>query len=258
MILRENFDEKGYTSTFKINFDDELRNLQQKVYKATKEFIVDHDENIGVEHKIKLPFKFVPEEKIWSQIMDELNNSKELNHLINSSKIQEKFKQIFKKPKRFIISTFRARFPNQKRAIYNWHQDEGTWFFSKSSKTNLKYPATLWLSINGAKANESIQLIKKSHKNKLHNHEWVKGQGFFKIKNLSRKVSQDDIYNPEFDSSEGLIFHPLTMHRSAPNESSNLRPRYSIDIRYYDNLSEQKKLKVDLFFKIKKFLRLRA
>ena len=94
--------------------------------------------------------------------------------------------------------------------------------------------------------------------NKLYNHEWVDGQGFFKIKNIKGDVLNKNIFNPNFEASEAVIFHPLTMHRSAPNESSNLRPRYSIDIRYYDNINNSKKLKVDVLFKLKKFLRLRT
>ena len=90
--------------------------------------------------------------------------------------------------------------------------------------------------------------------NKLYNHEWVDGQGFFKIKNIKKEILNKNIFNPNFEASEAVIFHPLTMHRSAPNESSNLRPRYSIDIRCYDK-EFQPKFKTDLSFKIKKFLK---
>ena len=258
MDLKENFTKKGFTNTFKIDFGSELLNLQQLIYDSTKDYVVDHDSKLDLVKKIKLPFKFIPEEKKWSEIMEEINQSKELDSIISSRGIEEKFKLIFKQPKRFVISTFRARFPNQKRAIYNWHQDEGTWFFSKNANTNYKNPATLWLSVNGAKSKESIQLIEGSHRNKLYNHEWVEGQGFFKIKNIKKNVLDKGIFNPNFEASEAVIFHPLTMHRSAPNESSNLRPRYSIDIRYYDNINISKKLKVDVLFKLKKLLRLRT
>ena len=258
MDLKVDCAKKGFTDTFKIDFENELLDLQRLIYNSTKDFIVDHDSNLKFEEKIKLPFKFIPEENKWSKIMADINDSKELDYIIGSKGIEEKFKLIFKQPKRFVISTFRARFPNQKRAIYNWHQDEGTWFFSKNSNTNYKNPATLWLSVNGAKSKESIQLIEGSHMNKLYNHEWVDGQGFFKIKNIKKDVLNKNIFNPNFEASEAVIFHPLTMHRSAPNESSNLRPRYSIDIRYYDNINNSKKLKVDVLFKIKKFLRLRT
>ena len=74
----------------------------------------------------------------------------------------------------FDISTFRARLPDQKRVVYNWHQDEGTWFLSKNKKQLNKYPATLWFSINGASEKDSIQLLKFSHKQKLHNHTYPK------------------------------------------------------------------------------------
>ena len=40
---------------------------------------------------------------------------------------------------RFEICTFRARIPNQSRVIYNWHQDEGTWFLSKNKNLQNKF-----------------------------------------------------------------------------------------------------------------------
>ena len=53
--------------------------------------------------------------------------------------------------------------------------------------------------------------------------------------------------------SEAVIFHPLLLHRSVINEENkpDMYPRYSIDIRYYDE-----ELMLDyntsLIFKIKK------
>ena len=78
--------------------------------------------------------------------MKTVNSSNELKNLINSEGIKFTFKKIFKSPQAFEISTFRARFPNQERVLYSWHQDEGTWFLSKNNNHVNKYPATLWSS----------------------------------------------------------------------------------------------------------------
>ena len=159
-----NFITRGFTDNLFVNFNDELKKLQKLIYINTKSYLVDHDENLSIEKKINLSFKEKPSNELWSELMRIINKSDELSEVINSKSIVEVFKVIFKDPKPFKISTFRARFPEQKRVFYNWHQDEGTWFLSKNKDVQNKFPATLWLSLNGADKNDSIQLVKYSHK----------------------------------------------------------------------------------------------
>ena len=65
------FNEFGYTKAFKVELGDKLTALQNKIYDITKKFIVDHDSNISVEEKIKLPFKVIPDHSSWSLLMRE-------------------------------------------------------------------------------------------------------------------------------------------------------------------------------------------
>ena len=247
-----NFITRGFTDNLFVNFNDELKKLQKLIYINTKSYLVDHDENLSIEKKINLSFKEKPSNELWSELMRIINKSDELSEVINSKSIVEVFKVIFKDPKPFKISTFRARFHEQKRVFYNWNQDEGTWFLSKNKDVQNKFPATLWLSLNGADKNDSIQLVKYSHKKKLFNHEYVNGQGYFNIKKKFF-IDNKDIFTVEAKASEGIIFHPLTIHRSVPQNNPTLRPRYTIDIRYYDyNIAD--KFNVDLIFKIRKFI----
>ena len=247
-----NFITRGFTDNLFVNFNDELKKLQKLIYINTKSYLVDHDENLSIEKKINLSFKEKPSNELWSELMRIINKSDELSEVINSKSIVEVFKVIFKDPKPFKISTFRARFPEQKRVFYNWHQDEGTWFLSKNKDVQNKFPATLWLSLNGADKNDSIQLVKYSHKKKLFNHEYVNGQGYFNIKKKFF-IDSKDIFTVEAKASEGIIFNPLTIHRSVQKNNLTLRPRYTIDIRYYDyNIAD--KFSVDLIFKIRKLI----
>ena len=62
--------------------------------------IEDHDPGISLIEKIRLPFKSTPNEQQWAKIMNEINNCDELNQLLNSSEIKEKFKLIFNNPKK--------------------------------------------------------------------------------------------------------------------------------------------------------------
>ena len=176
-----NFANRGFTKIIPIQFEDELKNLQIKIYDLTKNLLENHDENLDIQDKLKLKFKRKPSNDDWSRLMGEINKSNELKELINCKPVEDAFKIIFDNPKPFEISTFRARFPEQKRVLYNWHQDEGTWYLSKKKEHLNKFPATLWLSLNGANKDEFIQLVKYSHKKKLLNHNFVSGQGFFNI-----------------------------------------------------------------------------
>ena len=177
--MDQNFINRGFTDVINIPFDKELTNLQKLIYLNTKKYLVEHNDNLPLHEKINLKFKDIPPKESWTNLMETINNSNELRILINADGIRLAFKKIFKNIQIFEISTFRARFPEQKRVLYDWHQDEGTWFLSKNNNHLNKYPATLWLSVNGANKDDSIQLVKYSHNEKLYNHKYVEGQGFF-------------------------------------------------------------------------------
>ena len=253
---KELFFERGFTNNIKVELGQKLTQLQSLVYDLTKDLLIEHDSNQPIKQKIKLPFKTVPRGDSWSKIMNTVNESIQLKDVISSDEIKNTFKRIFSKPVLFEISAFRARFPEQSRVLYNWHQDEGTWFLSKKKNVTEKFPATLWLSINGSDEKNSIQVVGKTHKLKLFNHQWVDGQGFFKINNINKMIKEDDIHTVKTEESECLIFHPLTIHRSVPvSENIDLRPRYSLDIRYFDDNLSIKKVNVDFRVKLKKIFR---
>ena len=254
---KEDFFTNGFSKEFKVELGENLTFLQDKIYNITKNLLVSHDADLSLAEKLNLPFKEIPEDEFWSEIMREINNSNELLNLINCQGVVNIFKKIFIEPERFTISTFRARIPNQRRVIYNWHQDEGTWYLSNNSEVTNKYSATMWLSINGSNLTNSIQLIKGSHISKLFNHSFVKGQGYFKAENLNI-FENAKIYTVETKISEAVLFHPLTLHRSVENLSDkvDMYPRYSIDIRYYDK-SQKLSYKTDTKFKLKKILNIK-
>ena len=251
-----NYKDNGFSDIISLKFNEsELTNLQTKIYRITKNYLVEHDDKLSINEKLTIPFVKIPEKRLWSDLMNEINSSREFKVLINSSTVLSAFKIIFKNPKIFDICTFRARLPDQERVIYDWHQDEGTWYISKNSKLENKYPATLWLSINGATKENSIQLISGSHKYKLFEHRYVEGQGFFNIKKGNR-VKLNSPFTIETKPSQGIIFNSLTIHRSVIPSIHNMKPRYSCDIRYYEaDELEEKQINIDKMFKIKKIFK---
>ena len=248
--MLDKFKTEGFTDIINVYFKEELKNLQSLIYFKTKSLLVKHDDDLPINEKLNLKFQKIPKNEIWTNLMNDINNSNELKELIHSKGIVSTFNKIFKNPKLFEICTFRARFPNQKKVYYNWHQDEGTWFLSKNKKLLNKLPATLWFSINGANSEDSIQLVKSSHKDKLYRHKYVKDQGFFNI-DEEYFIDPKKIITIETKPSQCIIFHPLTLHRSIPQIKLNFKPRYSVDIRYYD-IDFRPSFKTDILFRLKK------
>tara|TARA_B100001123_G_scaffold184448_1_gene211063 strand:- start:2908 stop:3690 length:783 start_codon:yes stop_codon:yes gene_type:complete len=246
------FFERGFTEIIKVNFNNELTNLQNLIYETTKNLLEDHDQSLSVEAKLKIPFKTAPSDEFWSKLMNTINSSKELKEVISSRSVSKCFETIFKQPVLFHVCPFRARLPDKKKFIYGWHQDEATWFLSRNEKIKNKFPPVLWLSINGANKTNSIQLVKFSHLRKVFHHKLVDGQGYFNIKNPENLVKEENIHTLEVLPSEGVIFHPVTIHRSVvPHSDAKLIPRYSVDIRYYDE-NFKPKIKVDLLLRFRK------
>ena len=75
-----------------------------------------------------------------------------------------------------------------------------------------------------------------------------------RLNTIVSEIDENDIFTVETKASEGVLFHPLTIHRSVPATKINFKPRYTIDIRYYDENFE-KKFKVDWKFSVKKILK---
>ena len=64
----------------------------KKTLQNYKGLFSDHDESISLNQKLSLSFKDIPTDKFWSNLMNEMNNSFELNSLINSKEIFQAFK----------------------------------------------------------------------------------------------------------------------------------------------------------------------
>ena len=120
-----NYKDNGFSDIISLKFNEsELTNLQTKIYRITKNYLVEHDDRLSINEKLTIPFVKIPEKRLWSDLMNEINSSREFKVLINSSTVLSAFKIIFKNPKIFDICTFRARLPDQERVIYDWHQDD--------------------------------------------------------------------------------------------------------------------------------------
>ena len=96
-------------------------------------------------------------------------------------------------------------------------------------------------------------MIKYSHKKKLFNHVLNKEENFYNLKTKEKFLNNKDIFNVETKASECFIFHPLVIHRSVTSDKLSMRPRYSVDVRYFDN-EFKPKLNKEYTFKINEIL----
>ena len=113
-MIFDKFNDQGFLEEFHIDVGIKLRNLQQKIYYLTKDLIIDHNTDLNISDKLNLPFKFIPKNEAWSKIMTEINNSYELNDLIEHQEIINSFRKIFKNPVRFPISLLEQDFQIKK------------------------------------------------------------------------------------------------------------------------------------------------
>ena len=258
MINLNLYNQEGFSNTFQVfNQPDVLSNIKKMIYDYTKNELESHDSNLSIDNKLKLRFKNKVNLEYQKKLRRYINYSEEFDKIINNEEIKKKFSLIFKNPVLLNINNFRVHIPTEGSPVFPYHQDQATWFLFKEKVYQDKPIGTMWLSINGADESNSIEIIKRPNdKLKLFDHKHIVGKGYFGA-NLSKKfLDNHKTYRVNTQPGEALIFNNFTIHRTVKSENNNnmMVPRYSIDLRYYD---EDKLLTydVDYRFKIKKILR---
>ena len=82
--MKKDFLEKGFTKIFYVELGTDLKRLQEKIYSLTSKLLINHDPSIEISKRIQLPFKQLPTNNDWSEIMNKINDSEELKLIINS------------------------------------------------------------------------------------------------------------------------------------------------------------------------------
>ena len=92
------FNSRGFSKIFKVNFENELSNLQNLIYSITKDHLEEHDNSLSIDQKLNVHFKKIPTTEFWTHVMKTVNSSKEISDVINSKSIKLAFKNIFENP----------------------------------------------------------------------------------------------------------------------------------------------------------------
>lgn len=246
------FNSRGITDVLPILTNEDLVDLQFKIFSLTNHLIVEHDPLMSIHSKLNLPFKRDPTNADWSRLMNEINQCNEFKRIVESDKIKNLFCLLAKKEMTpYPIMRFRAQFPTLKQSVFNWHQDEGVQYAMEVKDLAYWQPITLWVSVNDSNIKNSIELVPNSHKGYLEHHRYVDGQGHFYAELPKNYRHQINTIKVKANFGEGVFFHSLTFHRSIVN-SKNL-PRYSLDIRYCPIGGRKKNYRVNPLFALRRF-----
>jgi len=229
----DSFKSSGYTMPRPFECAVESDGVRQLVFDLTKQYLIEHEDALPLTAKLQLPFKDVPPPQLWSDIMNGVNESSALQKLLISPAIVSRFRSLLDAElEMFPISFFRAQFPWMERSVYSWHQDMGTWYASRVPWLGRYRPVTLWFSLNGADQENSLDIAVNSDRNQLFSHSHVPDQGSFRAEIDFDPEEKFEVFVPKCDADEGMFFSDLCLHRT--RRGPGLRPRYSVDIRYYD------------------------
>ena len=182
--LKQSFFEKGITETFNTGLleNNKLVDLQNIIYRYTKDQLIDHDDSLRIDEKLQIPFKQPVDNVFYDNFLEKINQEDEIKKIINSEEIKDKFKIIFDNPEKFKICQFRCKMPMKEKKNFPWHQDEGTWYLFNDKYYRNKLIGILWLSVNGSNNSNSIEIIQKSHSfKKLLKHNFKKNMVYFGV-----------------------------------------------------------------------------
>lgn len=255
MSLRAAYLRDGVTPVLRVLSPQALVEAQTLIDAHLQPFYAPEVAALPLAERLRRPFAEPPPPQVWSALMARANDAPAIRGIIEAPEVRAVFEDALGGPvEPFPVSLFRARFPDQVRAHYDWHQDAGTWYVTRDGRLAEKAVATLWLSINGADAGNSIEILPRRGEARLRYHRPVDGQGRFRA--APQDIDTSGAIAVACAPGEGVLFDQLTLHRSVPARPESA-PRYSIDIRYY-RPNERARYPVDLRFRLRRWRALAA
>ena len=114
--LLSSFTDLGFTEVFDtgLNNSGKLDKIKLHIYNLTKNYLIDHDLNIDLDSKLKIPFKQEVDENFLNFFLRSINNDNELQKIIDCEEVVDKFKLIFHKPIKyqFFVLYYHQKFQN--------------------------------------------------------------------------------------------------------------------------------------------------
>jgi len=247
---REAITKNGFSevSSFFVG-DRELEKIREVIFEYLKKYLLYESDNLSLDKKISSEMK---KETIPENILKEMRN--EVLKIVYTFTLKKETREIFEKiigEKNIDICDdfldFRANMPNLKKIPTGWHQDIETPFVeSKNYWKN--FSLTCWISLNNAYKENSIELMPRTENsfNIYPQHYGRLGKVDYAIKSLyeiDKSLNEKNKYVVECKTDQCIFFDSFILHRTVPIKSN--KPRFSIDIRYFDKTKIiKKKIKI--------------
>ena len=251
--LSESYRAEGCTDVVRVLDEADLEPLQTLIFGLTAHLLPAAACEQPLGERLRLPLVRNPAADDLARLMNTVNASTELRQVAELPAVTHAFRVALgcDAIEPFPVWRFRAQIPGVPRSSFSWHQDEATWYAVKVKHLAHRLPATLWLSLNGASASNSIEVIPGSHDRVLVRHRHRVGQGYFQAV-VPSAVGRLGCRRIEARAGEGMFLHPLAFHRSVPSPGG--APRYSVDLRYCARSRPRAAYPVDWRFRLKRWL----
>ena len=248
----------------------ELEEMRKIIFHYLKPYLKYKSENKSL--KEKLSSELIPEKNISKFLLEKMRD--DVRVLVEKFNGSDKTRQIFEK----ILGTnniepchgfydFRANLSKGYKLSTGWHQDCETSFIERKKYWD-HFSCAAWITLTKADINNSIFIIPRKndkfykiypqHYGKIGNVDYRKRD----LKQIDPKISIDDVYAVEAEADECVLIDSFVLHRTIPGKT--LKPRFSIDIRYYatnQKLSKKIKMHPKLYYfkllKSKNYLKFR-
>jgi len=241
-LIRQDLFENGFSGPHKFFDNDEIFSIQEKVYSRIKKYIKNDDLKLSLPERLNLPLKGdVPKKVIFDLRAEMTNLVTEFSH---SSLVKNIFVDLFNNEDVIpcdSFNDFRGNFPNFTGLATGWHQDAET-FFTLGHKEWKNSFYAMWISLNDADQNNSVEFIGGSHQAKRlysQNYSYLSRE----ISDISKKLSKLSTTKIECHAGDVFFIDPLVFHRSVTNK--NNYARFSCDMRYCDPSSVQSYSSID-------------
>lgn len=230
---RDLLHSRGYSDLRDLGPTRSLTELQRALYDRTRDLLVDHDRDADLTRLLNTPYRPDISRRDWSGVMNDIQRSAALAALVNDPHFNQVASRILGvATEGFPVNRFRACLPGIQTSRLPWHQDHATWYFSPMLTRRKAF--TLWLSVNGSRPDNSIEVVTGSHRNGMLTHGTFEGVGYFAAQNVGpQALTPSEVVVAQAGS--GFLFHPLLVHRSyvmARNDVVDFVPRYSVDLRF--------------------------
>ena len=130
-----------------------------------------------------------------------------------------------------------------------WHQDAQT-LFLYGFKSFYYDNVTMWVSLNGANKNNSLELVPFSNKKlKLYRQHY---KSYRELNEISNDLENMKTFKFDCEPGSIVLFNSLMFHRTVLNTSGKIR--FSLDLRFYNPEKKKTDYKINTLLYYDKYL----